>query len=137
MWTHEETVETSATPALEVGTRFTLHGSGQGATTSTLIDVSPDAGFTDETVVDETRVVIRHLLLALPSGKTRIIYHSETGGPAAAKFGRMVTSDFVDVLASLKSLAERGQPTRNDAAGAKSRFGPDRVITPYSIRADR
>jgi uncharacterized protein YndB with AHSA1/START domain len=133
MWRHEEIIETSA-PAARVwelfadiarwkswnagiesieihgpfraGTKFTMTPPGQDALHSTLIEVTPGESFTDETVVDETRVVVSHKLVALPSGNTKIIYSTEITGPAATEFGPMVTSDFGDVLASLKKLAE-------------------------------
>lgn len=134
MWTHEESIETSASPArvwelfanvtqwkawnagiesiqihgpFEVGTTFTMQPPGQDAINSTLIEVKPNESFTDETVVDETRVLVHHKLVPLASGNTKIIYSTEITGPAAAEFGPMVTSDFADVLASLKKLAEQ------------------------------
>ncbi len=134
MWTHEEAIETSASPArvweifadvarwkdwnagietiqihgpFAVGTTFTMQPRGQDAINSTLIEVKPDAGFTDETVVDDTRVTVSHKLVPLPSGNTKIIYSTEIIGPGAAEFGPMVTGDFADVLANLKKLAEQ------------------------------
>lgn len=134
MWTHEETIETSASPVrvwkiftdvarwkdwnagietiqihgpFEVGATFTMQPPGQDAINSTLIEVEPNEGFTDETVVDETRVLVSHKLVPLPSGKTKIIYSTEITGPGSAEFGPMVTSDFADVLANLKKLAEQ------------------------------
>ncbi|GHT92104.1 hypothetical protein FACS1894185_6000 [Betaproteobacteria bacterium] len=134
MWTHEETIETSASPAqiwalfadvarwkdwnagiesiqihgpFKKGTTFTMQPPGQDAINSALIEVVPDEYFTDETIVDETRVLVSHKLVPLDSGTTRIIYRTEITGPGAAEFGPMVTSDFADVLASLKKLAEQ------------------------------
>ncbi len=134
MWTHEQSIETSATPArvwqlfadvarwkdwnagiekIEIhgpfanGTTFTMQPPGQDAITSKLIDVKPNEGFTDETVVDDTRVIVSHRLVTLPSGRTKIIYSTEITGPAADEFGPMVTSDFPEVLAALKRLAEQ------------------------------
>ena len=133
MWTHEQSIETSASPArvwqlfvdvarwkdwnagiekIEIhgpfakGTTFTMQPPGQDAITSKLIDVRPNEGFTDETVVDDTRVIVSHRLVTLPSGRTKIIYSTEITGPAADEFGPMVTSDFPEVLAALKRLAE-------------------------------
>jgi hypothetical protein len=71
-----------------------------------LVDVRPNEGFTDETVVDDTRVLVKHQLVSLPSGGTKIIYSTEITGPDADELGPMVTSDFPDVLAALKRLAE-------------------------------
>ena len=80
---------------------------GQDAITSKLIDVKPDEGSTQETVVGDTRVNVKHRLVRLPSGRTKIIYSTEISGPAADEFGPMVTSDFPEVLAALKRLAEQ------------------------------
>ena len=135
MWTHEQSIETSASPArvwqlfadvarwkdwnagiekIEIhgpfanGTTFTMQPPGQDVITSKLIDVKPNEGFTDETVVDDTRVIVSHRLVTLPSGRTKIIYSTEITGPAADEFGPMVTSDFPEVLAALKRrLAEQ------------------------------
>jgi uncharacterized protein YndB with AHSA1/START domain len=134
MWTHEESIETSATPArvweffadvaqwknwnagietiqihgpFEAGTAFTMRPPGQDAISSTLIEVKRNESFTDETLVDETRVVVSHKLLPLSSGNTKIIYSTEITGPGAEELGPMITSDFADVLASLRRLAEQ------------------------------
>lgn len=134
MWTHEDSIETSA-PAARVwelfsnverwedwnagiesielhgpfaeGTTFTMQSAGQDALRSTLIEVRPNESFTDETIVDETRVLVSHRLVPLPSGHTKIIYSTQITGPGAAEIGPMVTSDFPDVLAALKNLAEQ------------------------------
>jgi hypothetical protein len=134
MWTHEDSIETSALPPrvweffsdvarwkdwnagierIEIhgpfakGTTFTMQPPGQDALTSALIEVRPNEGFTDETVVGETRVLVSHQLVPLPSGRTKITYRTEITGPRAEEFGPMVTSDFPDVLAALKNLAEQ------------------------------
>lgn len=84
MWTHEESIE-SALPTrvwslfadvarwkdwnagietielhgpFAAGTTFTMQPPGQNALTSTLIEVKPDERFVDETVVDETHVLV-------------------------------------------------------------------------------
>jgi uncharacterized protein YndB with AHSA1/START domain len=134
MWTHEDSIETSV-PAARVwelfsnverwkdwnagiesielhgpfaeGATFTMQPPGEDALSSTLIEVRPNESFTDETVVDETRVLVSHRLVELPSGHTKIIYSTEITGPGAAEIGPMVTSDFPDVLAALKNLAEQ------------------------------
>ena len=135
MWTHEETIETSASPvrvwaffadvarwkdwnagieSIEIhgpftaGTSFTMRPPGQDALTSTLIEVTPNESFSDETIVDETRVVVLHKLVALAPGRTRIVYSTEITGPGADAVGPMVTADFRDVLVALKRLAEQG-----------------------------
>jgi len=137
MWTRADTIETHATPArvfalfadvarwkdwnagiesielhgpFAAGTQFTMQPPGQDAITNTLIAVAPDEGFTDETVVDDTRVLVHHRLTALPNGGTRIEYATEITGPQSAEIGALVTADFPDVLAALKRLAEATTP---------------------------
>lgn len=134
MWTHEDSIETAAAPAsvwplfadvaqwqrwnggierielhgpFAAGTAFTMQSPGQDPLTSTLLEVTPNVSFSDETVVDETRVVVSHTLVPLPAGGTKIVYRTEITGPGADEFGPMVTGDFPEVLAALKRLAEQ------------------------------
>jgi hypothetical protein len=134
MWNHEEFIETSASSsrvwelfsdvvrwkdwnagidAIEihgpfaVGTSFSMRSPGQDVLTSTLVEVKPFEGFTDETLVGDTRVLVKHKLVQVSEGKTRIIYSTEITGPGAHEIGPMVTADFRDVLASLKMRAEQ------------------------------
>lgn len=133
MWTHESTIDTTASPAaiwqlfadvqgwkrwnagiehIEIqgpfatGTVFFMQPPGDDGFTSTLIDVSENVGFTDETIIGENRVVVHHRIVPLSPGRTRIIYSTEISGPDADQFGPMVTGDFNEVLAALKTLAE-------------------------------
>jgi hypothetical protein len=133
MWTHEESIETTATPAriwtlfadvhgwkkwnkgienIQIhgpfanGTTFTMHIPGEDVFTSTLIDVKENQGFTDQTIIDGTRVLVHHKIVPLASGGAKIIYSTEITGPAAAEFGPVITADFPDVLGALKSIAE-------------------------------
>jgi uncharacterized protein YndB with AHSA1/START domain len=133
MWTHEESIETRAAPDriwkllsdvtswkqwnagvahIEIhgpfasGTKFDMQLPDGGAFTSTLLDVRENELFTDETVIDGTRVVVHHRIAPVASGGSRVSYHTEITGPAAAEFGPLVTGDFAAVLASLKALAE-------------------------------
>ena len=134
MWTHEESIETAA-PAAKIwelfsdvagwkkwnagiekieidgpfakGTPFSMQLPGGETFASTLIDVRRNEGFTDETVIGETRVVVHHEILPLAPGRTRVTYRTAITGPAAAEFGSMVTADFPAVLAALKDLAEK------------------------------
>jgi uncharacterized protein YndB with AHSA1/START domain len=133
MWTHDESIDIAATPAqiwqllsdvagwkkwnngierIEIygafakGTTFSMQPPGEDAFTSTLVDVTENEGFTDETVIDGTRVLVHHRIASLAPGRTRVTYSTEITGPAAAQFGPMVTADFPDVLGSLKTLAE-------------------------------
>ena len=134
MWTHEATIETSAPPPcvwalfadiarwtawnagieridihgpFATGTTFTMQPPGQAPLTSTLVEVTPNERFVDETVVDATRVVVGHALVPLAAGGTKIVYTTTITGPGADELGPMVTSDFADVLAALKRRAEQ------------------------------
>ncbi len=82
--------------------------------TSTLLDVRPQAGFTDETWVGETCVRVAHLLHPLPGGGTRVSYRTEVTGPDAADIGAAVSSDFDQVLAALRRHAEAEVPRQPD-----------------------
>lgn len=133
MWTREASIETTATPAqiwaffsdvagwkawnvgiekIEIhgpfakGTTFTMQPPGEEAFTSALTEVVENEGFTDETVIGGTRVLVHHKISLLPSSRVKIIYSTEITGPAAEVIGPMVTSDFPEVLSALKSLAE-------------------------------
>jgi len=133
MWTAESTLDTTAAPAqvwkiwsdvegwkrwnagiaairlhgpFAQGTTFFMQPPGEEGFTSTLIAVTENENFSDETIVGDTRVVVHHRLTALPAGGTRIAYATEITGPDAAEVGAMVTADFPDVLAALKNLAE-------------------------------
>jgi uncharacterized protein YndB with AHSA1/START domain len=73
------------------------------------IHVEHDSGFTDETPVPDTGVVVRvhHELTPVPGG-TSITYRCEADGPpeAAAEVGAQVSADFPDVIAALVARAE-------------------------------
>lgn len=79
---------------------------GADVITSSLIDVKENEAFSDETIIDQTRVVVRHKIVSSASGHNRIVYSTEITGPSAAEFGAMVTGDFQTVLKALKDLAE-------------------------------
>ncbi|WP_211451531.1 SRPBCC family protein [Collimonas antrihumi] len=133
MWAHEDSIETTATPAqvwklfadvegwkkwnqgidnieihgaFAVGTTFSMQPPGEDVFTTTLIDVKENQSFTDETIIDGTRILVHHRIVPLASGGSKVIYSTEITGPAAADFGPMVTADFPEVLAALKKLAE-------------------------------
>jgi hypothetical protein len=133
MWTHEESIEIAATPGrlwelfadvrgwrqwnagiehielhgpFAVGTTFSMKLPSGEVLTSLLLGVREQAGFADETIIDGTRVVVRHELRAQPSGNTRVTYATEITGQNASEFGPLVTGDFGDVLRALKRLAE-------------------------------
>jgi hypothetical protein len=134
MWTQEYSVEASASPssvwkllsdvttwsawnagverieltgAFATGSVFkmTVPGAPE-AFTSRLLDVRVNDGFTDETVVGDTIVLVHHRLSALPSGGTNITYRAEVSGPDADEVGPQISADFPQVLAALRVAAE-------------------------------
>lgn len=96
-----------------VGTTFTMRPPGQAELTSTLVEVNPARGFTDETIVDGVIVRVHHYFEPLPGGKIRITYRTEASGAHAEEFGPLITADFPDVLMALKKLAESQSPQAN------------------------
>jgi hypothetical protein len=134
MWTQEYSVEASASPssvwkllsdvttwsawnagvesieltgAFATGSVFKMTVPGApDAFTSRLLDVRVNGGFTDETVVGDTVVLVHHRLAALPSGGTKITYRAEVSGPDADELGPQISADFPQVLAALKVVAE-------------------------------
>ncbi len=134
MWTHQESVETTAAPEriwelfsdvnrwkqwnsgiqhielhgpFVVGTTFSMRTMENEQFLSTLVAVENNKSFTDETVIDGTRILVHHDISPLPSGNTKVTYSTEITGPNAAQFGATVTGDFADVLKALKTLAEQ------------------------------
>jgi len=90
------------------GSTFDMQPPGMEAFRSTLREVKTNAGFVDETVLEDTRFLVSHELQPLPAGGTRVVYAIRVEGPEAATLGPLVTADFPEVLAALKALAERG-----------------------------
>lgn len=136
MWTHEASIETTASPAqvwrlfsdvpgwkrwnagieniaidgpFEAGTTFAMQPPGSESFHSTLLEVTEDVCFTDETEIDGTRVVVCHAIEALGPGRTRVSYSTRITGPAEAAFGPMVTDDFPEVLSALKRELEQSR----------------------------
>jgi hypothetical protein len=133
MWVHEESISTTATASqiwrlfsdvrswprwnagvtrieltgsFEAGASFAMHTPDGEIFHSTLTDVQENAGFTDETKVDGTKVTVHHRILPGVRGQLKILYRTEISGPQANEFGPFVTADFPQVLAALKQLAE-------------------------------
>lgn len=136
MWTNEKSIETTAKPEriwkiftdvanwkkwnagieniqlhgiFAEGSTFFMQPPGSEGFTSKLIDIKENERFTDETVIDSTRVLVHHTIVSLPSGNTKITYSTEIYGPNAEVFGQIVTEDFPEVLKSLKKLAEEAE----------------------------
>lgn len=134
MWTHEEGIEIDATPAqvwtvfadvpgwqrwnagieriqlhgpFAAGTTFTMQPPGMDAFVSTLMAVDPRRAFTDETVIDQTRVVVDHRIEELSPRRVKVTYSTRIIGPEASVLGPQVTGDFGDVLRALKQFVEQ------------------------------
>ncbi|HEY9024174.1 MAG TPA: SRPBCC family protein [Burkholderiaceae bacterium] len=134
MWTHSTSIATTASPQalwrlfedvagwtnwnagierialhgpFASGSTFDMKAPGMDSFTSRLLDVRPERGFVDETVLEDTRFLVSHELHPLPAGGTRVTYAIRVEGPEAATLGPLVTADFPEVLAALKALAER------------------------------
>ncbi len=77
-----------------VAARFLMELPDGTRLSSTLLDVQPGVGFTDETVIEGNQIRVHHRISALPDGGALITYATEIEGPQAAEFGAMVTGDF-------------------------------------------
>lgn len=88
-------------------THVTMKPPGEDAINSTLVDVRENERFTDETVIDGTRVLVCDAIKELSSGHSRVTRRTEISRPATAQFGRLVTGDFHEVLQGLKRGVER------------------------------
>jgi len=100
IYTHQESIETSAAPETVwqlfrdvPGWKAWNEGIEAIPFTSTLLDAEKNRGFTDVTEIDGTRVVVRHLMAALPGGGSSVTNVTKITGPQAADFGPMVMSD--------------------------------------------
>ncbi|MFD1796059.1 polyketide cyclase/dehydrase [Paracoccus aurantiacus] len=134
MWSNETAIEIDATPdriwscfsdvagwpewnagiesiellgPFERGSRFIMKPPEMEPLETELVEVTPDAGFTDLTELGENAVRVEHLIEPMTGG-VRVIYRATVSGPQAAEIGPMVTSDFADVLAALKRKVEAG-----------------------------
>ena len=136
MWTHKHSIETTASATriwelfrdvagwkswnsgieqIEIhgpfaaGTHFTMQLPDGTTLTSRLVEVEENQGFTDETWLEDTRVLVRHELAPLANGGTTVTYSTQVTGPDAEAIGGMATSDFPDVLLALKTRAENSK----------------------------
>ncbi len=89
-----------------VGTHFVMTPPGQEPLTTRLVEVRENAGFVDETRVDELRIFVDHRLEPLDADRTRVVYSLEAFGHACETVGPQVAADFPDVLKSLAARAE-------------------------------
>lgn len=96
------------------GTVFTMQPPGMDAFDSTLREVAPLRGFTDETVFGDTVVRVRHAIEPLGAARVRVVFRTEAVGPDAADIGEAASADFGEVLQALKRHAEQAADGRHD-----------------------
>ncbi|HEY3504370.1 MAG TPA: SRPBCC family protein [Actinocatenispora sp.] len=137
MWAHEHVGETAAAPAavwrilrdldrwadwdtsmasvrlrgpLAVGSTVVMTPIGQDPITSTIVEVSENQAYADETEFGGVTLRFRHALHPLPAGGTRVVHRLEITGPAAdtlgPRLGPQITEDFPDAMAALLARAE-------------------------------
>ncbi|GAA0756971.1 SRPBCC family protein [Ideonella azotifigens] len=92
------------------GTQFVMKTPGQPAFTSRLLAVQENLGFTDETVIDDVRVLVDHRIERTDNGCVRITYAATVHGPEAEMIGKAVTEDFPQVLHALATRLRADAP---------------------------
>lgn len=96
------------------GSVFSMQPPGMDAFDSTLVEVAPERGFTDETVFGDSVVRVRHAIAPRSPGRVRVVFRTEADGPEAARIGAAASADFNDVLQALKRQAEQSADGRHD-----------------------
>ncbi len=89
------------------GSTGSLTPEGQDPVEYTMVAVTPNRSFSDETVLGDTRIRFGHVLEPLPGGRTRIRHSVSISGSGAEELGAMITSDVPDAMHALALLAER------------------------------
>jgi hypothetical protein len=92
--------------AFAVGSAYEFTPSGQGPTVSSIVDLKENEYFVDETKVGDIVVHVTHSVRSLGTKRSVITYSVEVTGPGEDEFGKMVSSDFPNVLEALSTLAE-------------------------------
>lgn len=106
-WDTSVTAVTLDGPFTE-GTTGTMHLADQPPVGITLVQVTPGAGFVDETEIPGAVLRFDHRLATTPEG-TSITHRVTIDGDEdfVAQLGPAVTSDVPDAMAGLAALAER------------------------------
>jgi hypothetical protein len=73
---------------------------------SQLVEVNAPIGFTDETLLGDVTVRVKHEIIALPNGNHSIAYSIDVAGEGAEDICAQVSSDFPEVLRALVARAE-------------------------------
>lgn len=135
IWTAEQGIETSATPAaiwrlfcdvpgwrawnagiehieahgpFVAGSEFSMTPPGQRQLLCRLTEVRPTFLFVDETRVGDLTVTVTHRIERLGERCTRVTFELVASGDGCDEVGPVVAADFPDVLAALVRLAEGG-----------------------------
>jgi uncharacterized protein YndB with AHSA1/START domain len=90
------------------GTWMTMVLPDQEIIRSQLVEVNAPHAFTDETVLGDITVRVRHEVSALPNGNHAITYSIDVSGSDAQAVCDQVSADFPDVLRALVARVERG-----------------------------
>jgi Polyketide cyclase / dehydrase and lipid transport len=145
MWSYEHSIETDATPeaiyslyrdvphwvrwdaGLELvtidgpfvaGATGMLTPEGQGPLSYTIVDVQPDRGFSDETVVADVTIRFDHTLEPLSEGRTRVTHAVTISGPGADEFGPSIGPRIVaDLPEAMEALARRALESSSQPVG--------------------
>lgn len=89
------------------GTRGSMTLEGPMTIDFVLVEVTPDGGFLDETVMPDGHVLrFEHRVVGVGAG-AEVSVRITIAGPNAEQMGPMVTSDTPDAVAGLIRLAER------------------------------
>lgn len=89
-----------------VGAAMTMQPPGQEPIRSTLIEVRPNEGFTDETRVGDLVVTVGHRIARVDAARTVVTFAVEAVGPKAREIGPLISADFPAVLAALTAHVE-------------------------------
>lgn len=88
------------------GTWMTMVLPDQEVIRSQLVEVNEPHGFTDETVLGDITVRVRHAITPLADGSHSIAYSIDVMGKGAEDICAQVSSDFPEVLHALAARAE-------------------------------
>jgi Polyketide cyclase / dehydrase and lipid transport len=134
MWTHEHSIETTATPEaiwrrwvdvdrwpawnadierielrgpFATGSTITMTPRGQEAVELRIVEAVEGNRFVDEATLDGTVIRTLHRIDRLDGDRIRVVYRLEAAGPLAEQLGPAISSDFPETLQALVERAAR------------------------------
>jgi uncharacterized protein YndB with AHSA1/START domain len=138
MWTNEQSIETTASPEaiwalwsdvatwpewnadieqiaisgpFAPGSTITMTPVGQDPVELRIAEATEPRSFVDEADLGDVVVRTSHRVESLETGRNRVTYRMEIGGPAAdsvgPELGPQISGDFPETLAALVKRAER------------------------------